>query len=102
MTVKDCNGWPFSDDVEVGVHPFPTPAITGTPAICVGGSSVLTAAGGTAYVWSSGETTTSITVSPTDTTTYIVTVTSDKGCSASTNFTVVVNPLPSPVISVIS
>ncbi|MBK9581733.1 MAG: hypothetical protein IPO48_07500 [Saprospiraceae bacterium] len=99
VTVKDCNGCTFSDDVKVGVHPLPTPAITGTPAICVGGSSVLTASGGTAYVWSSGETTTSITVSPTATTTYNVTVTSDKGCSASTNFTVVVNPLPSPVIS---
>ena len=40
--------------------------------VCSGSSTTLTATGGTSYVWSTGENTPSITVSPTDTTTYTV------------------------------
>ncbi len=42
-------------------------------SICDGESTTLTASGGTTYLWSNGETTASITVSPTETTTYTVT-----------------------------
>jgi len=44
-------------------------------SICSGSSATLTASGGTTYLWSTGETTASISVSPTTTTTYTVTVT---------------------------
>ena len=43
-------------------------------SICSGNSATLTASGGTSYKWSTGETTASITVSPTETTTYSVEV----------------------------
>jgi hypothetical protein len=43
--------------------------------ICRGGSATLTASGGTAYLWSTGATTASITISPIQTTTFRVTIT---------------------------
>ena len=50
--------------------------------ITSGDSTVLTASGGVTYSWSTGETTNPITVAPTVTTVYTVTVTDAKGCSA--------------------
>ena len=61
--------------------------------ICEGSSTVLTAMGATNYVWASGETTSSITVSPTLTTSYSVTGTT-AGCVGTVSSTVTVNPLP--------
>ncbi|WP_353777530.1 T9SS type A sorting domain-containing protein [Winogradskyella sp. 3972H.M.0a.05] len=62
--------------------------------ICIGDSVTLTASGGTDYVWNTGATTASITVSPTTTTTYTVTVTSSSGAEDTDDVTVTVNPLP--------
>ncbi|MGJ5643411.1 hypothetical protein I3217_14915, partial [Formosa sp. S-31] len=61
--------------------------------ICAGESVTLTASGGSAYVWSNGETTESITVSPSETTTYTVTV-SEGDVSATDDVTVNVTALP--------
>jgi len=47
---------------------------------CSGEEVMLTATGGAAYLWSTGETTASIKVSPNEKTTYTVTVTSEQGC----------------------
>lgn len=72
------------------------PAITATSnpsEICYGGSAVLTVSPGTDYLWSTGETTQSITVSPASSTDYHVTVTNG-GCSDSTIVPVTVNQLP--------
>lgn len=60
--------------------------------ICPGGTATLTASGGNSYLWSTGETTTSITVNPSITTSYEVSSTSGKIGSA-IGF-VVVKPLP--------
>jgi hypothetical protein len=99
VTVTDANGCQASASVTVTVNPLPTPAITGNNILCNGASTTLTASGGTSYVWSNGENTSSITVSPTITTTYNVTVTDGNGCQASTSITVTVNPLPTPSIT---
>ncbi|MBL0101364.1 MAG: hypothetical protein IPP49_16100 [Saprospiraceae bacterium] len=105
VTVTDANGCQASTSVTVTVNPLPTPAITGNTVICNGASTTgpppgtLTASGGTTYVWSNGATTSAITVSPTSTTTYNVTVTDANGCQASTSVTVTVNPLPTPAIT---
>ncbi len=69
-----------------------------TVTICVGESVTLTADGATTYSWApTGQTTKSITVSPTTTTTYIVTG-GAAGCSDTAMRVVVVVPLP--VVSV--
>ncbi len=73
-----------------------TPTVTVSPAtICMGSSSTLTASGGTAYTWSTGETTTSITVLPANTTSYSVTATiNGAACPGTGTATVTVNTIP--------
>ena len=67
--------------------------------ICNGDSIVLTGSGGSTYLWNTGDTTASITVSPTVSTTYFLTV-SDSVCSASDSVTVAVDqPPPAMTIS---
>ena len=60
--------------------------------ICTGATALITAspAGGT-YLWSNGATTQTITVNPSATTNFSVTVTSSPGCTASTTRTITVN-----------
>ncbi|MCX7862479.1 MAG: gliding motility-associated C-terminal domain-containing protein [Bacteroidales bacterium] len=61
-------------NVTVQVVSAPNASISGNNAICPGQSTTLTASGGTTYLWSTGNTTASIQVSPTSTTTYTVSV----------------------------
>ncbi|MCK5776499.1 MAG: choice-of-anchor L domain-containing protein, partial [Bacteroidales bacterium] len=95
ITVNDeCNSESFYIfDVEVE---RPIAEITGAlNPICIGDDIELTASGGGTYNWSpGGSTTPSITVSPTFTKDYTVTVTTDPGCFDSETVTVTVNPLP--------
>lgn len=65
--------------------------------ICPGGTAVLTASGADSYLWDTGETTASITVSPSKTTSYNVTSTSGKSGSAIAS--VIVKPIPHLVSS---
>jgi uncharacterized protein YjdB len=62
--------------------------------ICQGESVVLSASGGTTYLWSNGDTTATIEVNPTVTTTYTVTVSDDLGNTDTDSVTVTVNELP--------
>ncbi len=66
-------------------------------SICSGTSALLSASGGSTYLWNTGSSNSSITVSPTTTTSYSVTV-SNGSCSDKDTVKVVVNP--SPVASV--
>ncbi len=93
VTVTDVNGCTAVDQVEVIVNPLPL-AETNDAEICLGDSSDLVASGGLSYLWSSGETTEVITVSPTVTTSYIVTVTDGLGCSDLDTAEVIVHELP--------
>ena len=63
-----------TDDVLVTVNPNPTASAGVNVSIFEGESTMLTASGGGTYLWSTGETTQSITVSPNSTTTYSVIV----------------------------
>jgi uncharacterized repeat protein (TIGR01451 family)/gliding motility-associated-like protein len=79
----------------VTVYPQPNAEITpdGDLEFCEGGSVVLTAPTADAYLWSTDETTQSITVSESGT--FSVTVTDDNGCTAtSEGVTVTVNEIP--------
>jgi len=58
---------------------------------CTTPSTTLTALGGTSYLWSTGATTSSITVTPVMTTTYTVTVTAANGCTDTDDVIVTIN-----------
>ena len=58
----------------ITIIPF-APYIVGDTVSCEGENNVLTIMDGTAYLWDTGETTPSINVAPTTTTTYSATVT---------------------------
>ena len=99
VTVTDANSCSATASKLVTVNPLPTPSVNpDTVQICIGASTTLTASGGVRYIWSNNANTASITVSPTSSTTYSVTVTDANTCSATTSGTVEVNPLPTPVI----
>ncbi|WPR73040.1 T9SS type B sorting domain-containing protein [Flavobacterium sp. NG2] len=99
-TVKVMNGSctsPTSAGTVVTVNAIPaTPTIstTGATTFCSGGSVVLTSSSSVGNLWSTGETTQSISVSTTGNYTVMVTT---NGCSSSVSSTtnVIVNPLPS-------
>jgi len=87
-------------EIQVQVNPKPVISISGDNTICLGEKVVLTAAGGTSYVWNpGGETSPSITVSPTSNTTYTVVGTDADNCSNSATFSVNVNTLPTANLS---
>jgi gliding motility-associated-like protein len=89
-----------SDTVTVTVNVLPPPvaSITGNTSICAGSSLTLTASGGGNYSWSTGPTTSSITVSPTSTTAYTATV-SIGSCTDTISATVNVVPVPSLTVT---
>jgi gliding motility-associated-like protein len=90
VTGTDVNGCINTDQVVVTVNPLPIVNAGADVSICVGGSTNLTASGGTTYSWSpGGQTTASITVSPAVATTYTVTGTS-LGCTATDAITVTI------------
>lgn len=99
VTVTSVNGCTGDNSVDVVVNDLPTPSISGDLALCEGETGELTAAGGVAYLWSTGDETASISISPLVETTYSVTVTDANGCSASASQTVSVLALPSVAIS---
>lgn len=89
------NGCSDTDTVQVTVtSPPPSTVVANAGAdvtICNGDSTTLTASGGSTYLWSTGETTANITVNPTTTTTYSVTVGDGAGNSDTDNVIVTVN-----------
>lgn len=90
---------PCSDDtafVVLYVSPNPVVTLTATSdSICEGSSDSLIATGGGMYVWNpGGDTTSTIVVSPSVTTTYSVSVSNGFGCTITDSITVIVVPLP--------
>ncbi len=99
VTVTAPNGCTASADINVTVLPSPIAEINGPTEICSGDLAILTATGGSSYLWSNGETTADISVSPLGTTDYSVTVTNVAGCSDDTDATVEVFPAPTPIVT---
>ncbi|MEM5564820.1 T9SS type A sorting domain-containing protein [Psychroserpens sp. AS72] len=94
VTAYSASGANFEDDsVIVTVNQLPIADAGEDVEICFGNVTTLTASGGTSYLWSTGETTDTISVNPDTTTTYSVEVTSNN-CSSTDEVTVIVNDLP--------
>jgi predicted transcriptional regulator len=97
VTVTSAQGCEDTDTVTVVVNELPVAHACEDQSICYGNGTVLTAEGGDFYLWSTGETTATITVSPEATTEYSVTVSSAEGCEDIDTVTVTVNKLPTAI-----
>ncbi len=87
--------------IHVIANPLPSVSLSGNNILCAGDSTTLSASGGTIYNWSTGATTSAITVKPGSTTTYTLAV-NNGTCAKDTNIKVTVNPLPAITISGVS
>ncbi|MFN7116933.1 MAG: putative Ig domain-containing protein [Saprospiraceae bacterium] len=103
VTVTDANGCTGTAQITITVNPRPVVMIaTDKDMICAGEAVTLTAeasgTGNLSYRWSNGAQGREQTVNPTETTTYVVTVTDSNGCFGVDSVTVTVNPRPSASI----
>ncbi|MBU0612163.1 T9SS type A sorting domain-containing protein, partial [Patescibacteria group bacterium] len=92
-TIAGCSN---TATLTVTVNPLPTASVSNDTTVCAGAPAILYAGGGSAYLWSSGQTGSSINVTPTGTTTYTVTVTA---LNCSDVASVVVNVIPAPTVT---
>ena len=98
VTLGDCEG---SGEITITVSDNPTPVITADPdeSVCEGTTATLDAgASYDSYLWSTGEATQTIEVTPAATTTYDVTVTLGD-CEGSGEITITVSDNPAPTIT---
>lgn len=95
VTVTDINGCSADTNMIVMVHPNPVVNITpSNPVICSGELVTLQAQGNGVFNWSTGETTSTIVITPGSSGLYSVTVTDPNQCTASANTTVTVEQRP--------
>lgn len=94
LTATDANGCTATATRTITLHPQPVPAIAGNATVCAGETTVLTASGGLAYSWSSGQSNPVVVLTPAATATYTVTVANEFGCVSTASRQIMVNPLP--------
>ena len=87
------------DSFTVRVIPVVNVTFSGDSSICVGDTANIIVSGGESYLWGTGDTTSSITVTPSTTATYFVTADSVGKCSTTDSFTVVVKPYVNTIVS---
>ncbi|MCB0533324.1 MAG: beta-propeller fold lactonase family protein [Saprospiraceae bacterium] len=95
--VGSCSGTPMS--FTITINPAVMGGVTGDLLICEGDSTILTATGGVLYEWDNGDTTATITVSPTVPTTYVAIITNSFGCFRAASALVDVDQAPVATIS---
>lgn len=98
VTLTDTNGCSVTASTTINSTNETTVDAGGDQTVCAG-ENVSISAPGTGpgpynYIWSTGATTATINVSPLNTTTYTVTLTTIDGCMATDEVTVFTNPLP--------
>lgn len=96
VIVTDENGCENQVNSVVTAYSLPTPTLV-NEEICEGDNTVLNSGIFTAYSWSTGETTQSLTIEEAGT--YSITVTDANGCHDSASSSVSVNSLPNPQIT---
>lgn len=95
VSVTNSNGCVSTDQVIVNVNSLPDAQAGTDQATCIGNSVALNGTGGMNYNWSPGSYSTStVTVNPTNTTNFILTVTDANGCIDKDTVTVTVHNLP--------
>lgn len=94
VTVSSSSGCVDSTEITVIVNALPVANAGANQNICEGTSATLIATGGTQYNWSNGDTQSTITVQPINTTNYTVTVTDNNGCTNSASVLVSVQQTP--------
>ncbi|MEZ4840453.1 MAG: T9SS type A sorting domain-containing protein [Flavobacteriaceae bacterium] len=92
VTMTDGSGTESSDDVVVSVADAPTVNLGEDLTICEGETITLTAEGSGDFLWSTGETTSSIEVTPTESTTYSVEASNSCGAVVTDEINITVNP----------
>lgn len=93
VSATDAYGCVTTSLVGVTVRPLPTINATGPSSLCVGSSVSLSASGALSYTWSTGQTGSPITVTPTSSGIYTAVGSSTFGCqSSATKSITVVNP----------
>ncbi len=88
VIVHDIFGCNYTANFNVQVGGVTPPILGPDTTICQGESITITAQGGQSYSWNTGQTGNTITVTPNQTTTYIVTVTAGNGCTLSDEITI--------------
>jgi len=99
VTVTDAIGCVSTTSTNFPITPLPVVNIAGPTATCSGTPVVLDAGPFASWLWNTGATTQTITVSPTSTQTYSVIVTDGNGCQASDNHIVAVSSNPAATIT---
>lgn len=94
VTVSNAFECTMSDTVQVIQVNLPDAQILGGSTVCQGSSLMLQATGGSTYLWDDGSTSETLMVSPSESTTYYVTVSNEYGCSVSKSLTVTVSVPP--------
>lgn len=98
VVAVDADGCANMAQFTINTAPLPTALVTNDVSICEGTSVALSASGGVSYSWSTGETTSTIVVTPTVETTY--TVTTNDGFCDSNPASVTVSIKENPVTTV--
>lgn len=101
VTVTDANGCTDNASAIVNVLPPINLVMSGDTTLCANGSTILTAQGGSSYIWNTGATSSSISVSPSVSTSYTV-VSTNGACSDTAVINVTTYPLPTALATAIS
>jgi gliding motility-associated-like protein len=92
VTVTDDKGCSTSATINVEINPLPTASIAGVNNICEGETTIFTATGGSEYLWSNGQKTSSI--KPDKSGDWEVIVTDANGCKDDATLNLTINDKP--------